>query len=533
MPQLTMAKININQADAKELTRLPGIGKTLAARIVAYRATNGSLQDTAELLAVKGIYQSTLARIDPLIALSAEEAGAALAQERERIADYALEKQLDEDGFGLIWLATVEDDDDTPLILRILPGLYEPEDGLLEELTWSVEATQLVDHPNLIKIQEFGLAEDGRLYLITSHLDGDRLSARVEADHPEAPSPVQSLNIIRQVADILHVSHEAGLVHQNLTADCVLVQKNGAAYLTGLDLPPLIGHLPSTTAMEQFLSPEQLSGKILDGRSNIYSLGVILFGLLNGESFNRSGTAAVIGDLEGLSPETETVLAVCLQASAWARFHSMKELIAALDDAIVAETMGDDALPMVDSDQPLASSTTAVSATAPSTQTAPMPFWKRPIVYAPTLLVALVVIFLLILSNADGSPETGLDNGLAPDGRPILLSSTTPTSQPDGGRNEPTVTLGALDLRLTAQIFIGPDRTSPEATPTFIPSPTPTPTPTDTPTSTPTPTPTNTPTPTPTSTATPTPLPPTSTPTPTPTATTNGRAPTYGNATIA
>jgi serine/threonine protein kinase len=381
-----------------------------------------------------------------------------------------------------------------------------------------VQSARFVVHPNLIKIQDMGVAADGQLYLVMPYCDGDRLSKRnmdQSASSQKGKIPVaESLFIVRQLARILDVAHESGVIHRNLTADSVIVREDGVAYLMGIDMPALVGRLPGTVAMQKYLSSEQLLGKIPDGRSNVYSLGVILFELLSGNPVGRKVVVETDADaLAELSPQTVAVVTECLQESAWARFQSMQELIIALDQAITAETSDDDSLLVADLFQAGSAAALPAGYSKPPGYSTETPLWRRPIVIAPILLLVVLLAFFIMRTDSSRLPWLTVNEN--EDEQPIRLFPTVQEDPSMVEEIEETATpTRPLSVRLTAQVIMGPDRPGSQATPTFIPTSTYTPTPTDTPT--PTPTPTNTPTPTPTPTYTPTPRPPTSTPTSTP-----------------
>lgn len=410
------------------------------------------------------------------------------------------------------------------LALRVLSGTFTPDSDVVKDFRWSMRAVERVEHPHLLKVEKMELTPDGQLFLVMPSVSGQSLAQRLEQirEQGEGVSPAAALAFVRPVAQALAVAHRAGVVHMMLTPREIIIESDGLPHLMGLDTPGTLYDLaPQESDGEDFsryLSPEQRQGRALDGRSNIYSLGVMLYELLTAEMWQVQENAAErplpAGEAWGGLPEiTRHIVNTCLRPEAWARFRTVEEFLLAVDTALLDEAhLTPDALALI-SDEELSKIAEEISSLEESTKSPPpgkhrreRRLWPYPLVALGLLLVGLMVF----RPQEDLSPAVDDDDAQLleqPVGQETLDALASPQSL------QLTPTLSVLGNMLTARALAAPAMPGVAATPTFIPTPTATPTDTPTPTPTDTPTPTNTPTPTPTPTF--TRIPPTLTPIPT------------------
>jgi serine/threonine-protein kinase len=210
------------------------------------------------------------------------------------------------------------------------------------------EIIATLEHPNIVNLIDYNLSDDGVPYIVLEFLDGQDLAqrlgrARVELD--------EALRITRAVGSALATAHAHGVVHRDLKpenvflcrADQIKVVDFGVAKLRGgSDLTAF----NSTVGTVPYMSPEQISGGALDGRSDEYALATILYEMLSGApAFGGSDDLIALAKhvlthepppLEGVPPAVAQAIARAMAKAANARFPSVADFLVALDLAVAA-----------------------------------------------------------------------------------------------------------------------------------------------------------------------------------------------------
>jgi len=201
---------------------------------------------------------------------------------------YRLDKLLGEGGFGAVYQCT-NLTMDTQVALKLLHGhLQDPAQQ--QRFEREAKTTCKLRHPNTIKVYDFGSTEKGELYMVMEYLEGSPLSKALR----DAPFTASRAGwIAAQVCKSLSEAHKLGLVHRDLKPDNLFVTPMegdpdfikvldfGIAKVTNLASQQLTA-TGTILGTPRYLSLEQAMGKELDGRSDLYSLGVILFEMLTG-----------------------------------------------------------------------------------------------------------------------------------------------------------------------------------------------------------------------------------------------------------
>jgi eukaryotic-like serine/threonine-protein kinase len=219
--------------------------------------------------------------------------------------------------------------DDTPRIGRFLQ---------------EARVTAALDHPNIVKVFDVGV-RDGRPYLVAELLDGETLRARLDRG-PLATE--EAARIAGEVAAGLVAAHAAGLIHRDLKPDNVFLTRSGVSKILDFGIaklaeePPVDGGLSTLTGVllgtAGYLAPEQIRGAAVDGRTDLFALGSILFEMATGQrAFAREHTidtlhAILHDDPSGLpmrtamAPELAAIVSRLLQKAPAERFQSAADL---------------------------------------------------------------------------------------------------------------------------------------------------------------------------------------------------------------
>ena len=212
---------------------------------------------------------------------------------------YHILKKLGEGGMGTVYLAEHVKMGRKSALKVMNPGMNTDPDAIARFNREAANASRL-SHPNICGIYDFGETTDGLIYLAMEFIEGKALTDLIEAEGSLAPA--RAASIVHQTADALQVAHDAGIVHRDLKPDNIMVTKSrdGSDLVKVVDFG--IAKASSSDAQKvtktglvvgtpEYMSPEQLAGDKLDGRSDIYSLGLVAFNCLTGKLPFPSETA--------------------------------------------------------------------------------------------------------------------------------------------------------------------------------------------------------------------------------------------------
>jgi tetratricopeptide (TPR) repeat protein len=210
------------------------------------------------------------------------------------VSHYKILSKLGEGGMGAVYLAEDEQ------LARNVAIKFLPVDAPLDSTTLSrfrreAKSAARLKHPNIVTIHEFG-EHEGMPYLVMEHVDGRTLAEALEAGRLPVTTAV---DIAVQVCDGLVAAHEAGITHRDIKPANVVIDRSGRARILDFGLAKLedataLTEEGTTVGTMAYMSPEQLGGRTVDTRTDIFSLGVVLYEMLTGRRpFEAERAAAV------------------------------------------------------------------------------------------------------------------------------------------------------------------------------------------------------------------------------------------------
>ncbi|WP_164009034.1 protein kinase domain-containing protein [Pyxidicoccus trucidator] len=280
----------------------------------------------------------------------------------QRFGSFRLVRRLGRGGMGAVYLGE-HVSIGSRVAVKVLHDHLAMYPELVRRFHAEARAVNVIGHENIVSIFDLNAAPP-RPYLIMEYLDGAPLSAWVGTPLPAAAV----VAVLAQVCDALHAAHARGIVHRDLKPDNIFLVRRGRGmpFVKVLDfgIAKLVDpQLPQTHAgiivgTPEYMAPEQSVGRRLDGRADLYAVGVIAYQLVTGKlPFNDEGLAAQLVAHQtrppppprsvhpGVSPAVERVILRTLAKAPEDRYPSAMALRAALQAAIAedARPQGQDA----------------------------------------------------------------------------------------------------------------------------------------------------------------------------------------------
>lgn len=307
------------------------------------------------------------------------------------IGRYKILSPLGAGGMGEVYLA-----EDTTLsrkvALKILPSQSTTDEDRLARFEQEARSASALNHPNIITIHEVG-SQDGMRFIATEFIEGETLRKRLKQ---ASLSPREAVDVAIQVASALVAAHQAGIIHRDIKPENVMLRPDGYVKVLDFGIVKLTekfaersgeqtaGHeslddATSNVTTEKnivmgspnYMSPEQARGLVVDGRTDIFSLGVLLYEMLTARKpFEGPTTSDIIvsilerrpqqlSQIIEVPPALEHVVNKALAKAREARYQTVKEMLVdlkrlkrrmdfevGLDDSLMPESSGEPTVPL-------------------------------------------------------------------------------------------------------------------------------------------------------------------------------------------
>jgi len=373
---------------------------------------------------------------------------------------YRIERCIGEGGMGAVYLAT-HTSLNKRMALKVLQGALASDPDVVQRFIQEAQASSSIGHPNIIDISDFGRLDDGSVYFVMEYLDGQSLTDLVAS----GPVPIEvAVPIVHQIASALSAAHARGIVHRDLKPDNVMLthREDAAHFVKVVDFGiAKVGGANSKltkTGMvfgtPHYMSPEQAAGQMVDARTDIYALGIIMYEMCTGRvPFDADTFMGILTKhmFEPPPPPTENgagvelgrlepVILRCLAKKPEDRYPTMDELAEDLARIAAGEVIAPAALAAPPPRDLRPSLVTAGSArgSAPGTEARdsgiPLPTRRGPLYVVGVLgllaLVALAVGLVQLLGGSDEAKATPVATSAAAPPAPAAAPPDVPPAPP-------------------------------------------------------------------------------------------------------
>jgi eukaryotic-like serine/threonine-protein kinase len=272
-------------------------------------------------------------------------------QAGSRLGPYEVLSRIGAGGMGEVWLAT-ELRLGRKVALKLLPSDLTRDPARIERFEQEARAASALNHPNVCTIHALDQTSDGQHYIAMEYVEGDTLRQRLSTSRL---SLREALDITIQVAAALSVAHAAGIVHRDIKPENVMLRPDGVVKVLDFGLAKLAAVGPPGAETTQlgvhteagtvvgtaaYMSPEQARGQQVDARTDIWSLGVMLYEMVAGRSpfAGPSGTDVLAAILQNdpapvarfdpdAPPEVQRILTKTLRKDRSQRYQSVQDFL--------------------------------------------------------------------------------------------------------------------------------------------------------------------------------------------------------------
>jgi non-specific serine/threonine protein kinase len=200
------------------------------------------------------------------------------------ISHYKILEKIGAGGMGVVYKA-----EDIKLkrtvALKFLPPEFTRDKDSKDRFVHEARTSAILDHPNICTVHEIRETDDGQMFMAMAYYQGETLNDKISS----RPLPIaEAIDIAIQVAEGLHEAHAKKIIHRDIKSANIIITENGQVKILDFGLAKLKGQTRltkegTTLGTVAYMSPEQASGEKVDHRSDIWSLGVVLYEMLTGQ----------------------------------------------------------------------------------------------------------------------------------------------------------------------------------------------------------------------------------------------------------
>jgi serine/threonine-protein kinase len=360
------------------------------------------------------------------------------------VGRYAIERPIARGGMAEVFLAR-DTQLDRPVAVKVLFAEFAIDPNFVERFRREAQHAAMLNHPNIVSVYDYG-QQDGTYFIVMEYVEGQSLRDVLRAQG--SLSPMQSARIAAEIAGALDFAHRHGTVHRDVKPGNVLLTPSGQVKVTDFGIaanPTDAGAgLTQTGAVigtATYFSPEQAQGYQVDGRSDVYSLGVVLYEMLTGRApFTAESPVAVamkhVRDapvppsqlVPDLPPDLERIVLTALSKDVNTRYQSAEALRADLVRFGRGRPL--EGAPTVAAAPVAAAATVATTAASPNPNEEmwddePKRYGAKIATVVGLLLLVIVIVYAIFFLNKSNDSGTDLPKAEVPSvvGQPFAQAS--------------------------------------------------------------------------------------------------------------
>jgi len=265
-------------------------------------------------------------------------------QRGDRIGHHEIVEQIGMGGMGIVYQA-FDSRLQRHVALKFLPAYLHGDEACRQRFMAEARAASKLDHPNICVIHDISETSEGHMFITMPYYDGETLAARLKRGRLTVDD---ALGLVIQVADGLAAAHEHDIVHRDIKPANVMLTHNGQVKILDFGIAKVTDVSLTGTGMGvgtlAYMAPEQMHGKAVDARADIWALGVTLYETLTGQTaFEGEGTSQIVEAVldtnsdpaellsNQIPEELYAILSKAMQRNRDARYASMSQM---LDDCV-------------------------------------------------------------------------------------------------------------------------------------------------------------------------------------------------------
>lgn len=220
------------------------------------------------------------------------------------LGPYTITAELGHGGMGVVYTAH-DPRLQRQVAIKLLPPNLSRDETAKQRFLQEAQTASALDHPNICTIYEINETDDGQLYLVMAHYEGETLKKRIEGGRLPLDD---ALDIATQVGQGLAEAHGAGIVHRDIKPANLLIANGGVVKILDFGLAKLAGvegvtQTGTAVGTVAYMSPEQARGEDVDHRTDIWALGVVLYEMLSGlPPFQGENLLSLSDSIRGSDP---------------------------------------------------------------------------------------------------------------------------------------------------------------------------------------------------------------------------------------